>query len=256
MFSMTTKMSLGQFLELQSQEFVALLLDKHGIGGSGVRHTSNVLQDLVSAFQAAADAHLRSLVGEIARTDGDLRSRVSPKYRYDERLADFKACLLLDGYMLDNRQLLPLDPSIVGEASVDDDLTRELNASGRPRAADVIQKLQDSVQAFRGALPNFNACLNDARVALQSLATMIAQARLPAPPGTSDATKWGAVVAYLKASGFITDEEEKGLVGVFGFVSPGSHRPIGLTDQEFARLGRSFVAGMCWFLVKRYRVLP
>ena len=48
-------------------------------------------------------------------------------------------------------------------------------------------------------------------------------------------------------------EAERGLVGVFGFVSPGSHRPLGFSEAEFARLGRGFVAGMCWFLVKRFR---
>jgi hypothetical protein len=256
MFSIRTKLSLAQFLELQEQEFVALLLDKHDIGGTAVRYTTNVLQDLVSSFQRAADVPLHSLVGEIARTDRDLRSRVNPKYRYDERFGDLKNCLLLDGYILANWELRPLDPSIVEEASVEDDLTLELRASGLSDADEVVKKLQDSVQAFRTSPPNFNACLNDARVALQSLATIIARARQLAHPGLFDVTKWGSVVGYLKSSGFITDEEEKGLVGVFGFVSPGSHRPIGITDQEFARLGRSFVAGMCWFLAKRYRGSP
>ena len=65
--------------------------------------------------------------------------------------------------------------------------------------------------------------------------------------------KWGSIIEYLRASGLITIEEERGLAGVFGFVSPGSHRPLGLSDQELARLGRSFASGMCWFLIKKYR---
>jgi hypothetical protein len=52
---------------------------------------------------------------------------------------------------------------------------------------------------------------------------------------------------------FITNEEEKGLVGVYGFVSPGSHRPLGIPEEQMTRLGRSLALGMCWFLVKSYQ---
>lgn len=256
MFSIRAMLSLAQFLELQNHNLSALLLDKHGVGVLGVCNTSQVLADLVSALYGAPDGALSSLLSEVAQTQGDLRNRISPRYRYDERFRDLKACLLLDGYLLTDRELVPIDPSITEGPAVEDDLTRELNASGLSDAGAVIQKLEDSAHAFRGASPNFNACLNDARVALQTLATNIAQVRSSSDLGSFDPTKWGSVIAYLRSTSFITDEEEKGLVGVFGFVSPGSHRPLGLSDEEFARLGRSFVAGMCWFLVKRYRAVP
>jgi hypothetical protein len=179
--------------------------------------------------------------------------RVSPKYRYDERFDDLERCLQLDGYRLDDSGLTSLDPSVVGVVSLDDDLKKELSLSGLPNVTQVIQKLEDSANAFRSSKPNYNACLNDARVALQTLATTIGQARVSAHPGSFDVTKWGSIIAYLRGTGFITTEEERGLTGVFGFVSPGSHRPLGLSDKEIARLGRSFVSGMCWLLIKRYR---
>ena len=152
--------------------------------------------------------------------------------------------------------MVPLDPSIPETPALEDDLTRELKASGLPDVHDLIGRLEASAQAFRASSPNFNSCLNDARVALQGIATKIAQARSVSQPGSFDPTKWGSVITYFRSTDFITDEEERGLVGVFGFVSPGSHRPLGLSDQEFARLGRSFAIGMCWFLVKRYRAAP
>ena len=73
----------------------------------------------------------------------------------------------------------------------------------------------------------------------------------PRPPGF-DETKWGQVAAHLRTSGVISLEEEKGLVGVFTFVSPGAHTTIGLAENEMARLGRTFVIGMCYFLIKRH----
>ena len=53
-------------------------------------------------------------------------------------------------------------------------------------------------------------------------------------------------------SGEITVEEEKGLAGVFGFLSPGAHRPVGIPEDQMTRLGRSFALNMCWFLLKNH----
>jgi len=255
-----TVRSLAQYLELQNGELITLLLEKHrlyaGAVSEAVRYRTGLLTALVQSLDAGGEAQLSALLDEIARTSGDLRNRVSPRYRYDERFADLQQCLQLDGYLIADNRLIPLDPSIVGSPPLEDDLTRELANSGLPSASDVIQKLNDSAQSFRVPTPNYNASLNDARIALQTLATSIADARVSAHPGPFEQSKWGSVIAYLRSTGFITEEEERGLVGVFGFVSPGSHRPLGLSEAEFARLGRSFVAGMCWFLVKRYRANP
>lgn len=62
--------------------------------------------------------------------------------------------------------------------------------------------------------------------------------------------KWGEVIGFLRSSGEITLEEEKGLAGVFGFLSPGAHRPVGIPENQMARLGRSFALNMCWFLLQ------
>ena len=62
-------------------------------------------------------------------------------------------------------------------------------------------------------------------------------------------------MSYLRTSDFITMEEEVALAGVFGLVSEGAHIPVGLTEQEMVRLGRTFIVGMCFFLVKRHNSL-
>ncbi len=257
MVGIRTTRSLAQFLELQDGDLLAVLLEKHGFHGDeiaeAIQYRKGLLAALVASLDVGGESEIAGLLDEIVCTSGDLRNRVSPRYRYDERFADLEQCLQLDGYLIANRKLVPIDPSIIGAPPVEDDLTRELGESGLPKAGDVIKKLGDSVEAFRASTPNYNASLNDARVALQTLATDIANVRVSAHPGTFDSAKWGSVIAYLRTSGFITEEEERGLVGVFGFVSPGSHRPLGFSESEFARLGRSLVAGMCWFLVKRYQ---
>ena len=89
-------------------------------------------------------------------------------------------------------------------------------------------------------------------MALQTLATNIALALNEKHGGDFEKSKWGSVISYLRQIEFITMEEERGLAGVFGFVSPGSHRPVSIPDKEMARLGRNFAIGMCYFLVKSY----
>jgi hypothetical protein len=74
-------------------------------------------------------------------------------------------------------------------------------------------------------------------------------ARNPAGPAY-DTIKWGSVISFLRLQGVLTTEVEKGLAGVYGFVSPGAHRLLGLTEEEMARLGRSIALAMSWFLVK------
>jgi hypothetical protein len=96
-----------------------------------------------------------------------------------------------------------------------------------------------------------NACLNDARIALQTLVTAISRRR-PERPAGLDETRWGQVLAHLRTSRFVNETEEQLIGKVFSFVSPGAHMHIGLSDAEMARLGRSLCATMCYFLMKRY----
>ena len=242
--------SLAQFLELYETDFVVVLVNKHGIRNFVV---GMGLTELNESIRSANDEMLLSLIGEIVRTSGDLRARVNPKYRYDERFTDLCRCLQLDGYLLQEKKLTQTDPSIGDAPSLDDDLLQELKTSRLSDAEEIVEKINTSSESFRSSPPNYNACLNDVRVALETLARSIATTQQCVGSPAYEKTKWGSVIGFLKAIGFITQEEERGLAGVYSFVSSGSHRPIGISDAEMARLGRSLALGMCWFLVKSYR---
>lgn len=248
MIGSRSRYSLAQFLELHKAEFVMALVNKHGIPIFVEEVT--LLADIVNCLRDESDEKLLSLLDEIARTKRDLRTRINPKYRHDERLSDLWRCLQLDGYIIDGATLVQTDPSISDAPPLDDDLILELQASGLPDAEEVIKKINDSSELFRSTPPNFNGCLNDIRVALETLARAIATTQKSASDPPFDQTKWGAVLSFLRSVNFITQEEEKGLAGVYGFVSPGSHRSLCISEEQMARLGRSFALGMCWFLVK------
>ena len=145
-----------------------------------------------------------------------------------------------------------MEPSIEGGEALEDDMTSALMESGLDKAEEIVKTLENSAEAFRRNPPNYNSCLSEARVALQTLATGIADSRQRSRPRPFNRNKWGEVIAYLRVSGLITNEEEEGLAGVFKFVSPGAHRPVGSDEEEMARLGRALVVSMCYFLVKAF----
>ena len=252
MLSTRTALSLWLFLGLQDRGFLTMLLKKNGLP-SDLGYFSDLATALQWHLSEVAADHLHSLLDEIVRTQNDLRARVGETYRYDERWEDFLRCLELDGYKVEGGRLVPIDPTIPGTAPMDDDLSAELRRSRLPEAEDILRIMESSAEAFRQVPPDYNACLNNARVALETLARAIARARLGSRPAPFDETKWGQVLAYLRTSSLITHKEEGGLSGVYSFVSPGAHTPVGFTEQEMVRLGRSLVASMCYFLVKTHK---
>ena len=247
MISERSRLSLCQFLFLQPRPHLSVLLRKHGID-----EDIRVLDRLVASVEEAQPSQLHSLLSEIIRTQGALLNQAPTRYEYRERWRDLELCLLLDGYKIERSELVAIDPTIEGTEPLDDDLTALLRESDLPEADSVIGMLGSSTDAFRKEPPDVNACLAEARVALETTAKAIANERRGHYPGSYVESKLGSVLTYLHTSGFITPEEEKGLAGVYRFVSPGAHRPVEPDELEMARLGRSLSIGMLYFLVKRF----
>lgn len=89
--------SLSQLLELQETSFVLVLLSKYNIS---VSISGGMLLNILSSMRALEDRAILQAISEIEETAGDLRARVNPKYRFDERMHDLAQCLLLDGYTI------------------------------------------------------------------------------------------------------------------------------------------------------------
>jgi hypothetical protein len=252
MIGSRTYHSFAQFLALQEPAVSAVLLSKYGV--DRISSSNNLLYDLLSTLRVLDQHSLMLALAEVMATSGDLRARVNPKYRFDERMRDLTQCLLLDGYIIQDKALVQTDPSIADAAPLEDDLIASLQGSGAPHASEIVRKINDSAEAFRSTPPDYNASLVNARVALETLAGDIAfdvASRLQSSAAYNP-SKWGELLAFLRDSGEITSEEERGLAGVFGFLSPGAHRPIGVPDDQMTRLGRSFALNMCWFLLKNH----
>lgn len=251
MISQRTRYSLAQFLAVQDTSVSIALFGKHDILLPPI-YPSQLLMSLINVVSEQCDKNLLLILREIIATPGSLRANVSPKSVFDERMHDLSQCLLIDGYMVQDKRLTQADPSISDAAPLEDDLITALRNALFPQRDAIIEKINDSAEAFRSSPSDYNAALTNARVALEALAVDVAAevARQSQGNVSYNPSKWGEVIGFLRTSGEISVEEEKGLAGVFGFLSPGAHRPLGIPESQMARLGRSFALNMCWFLVQ------
>lgn len=240
-----TKLSLCQFLDLFGQDVLHVLLEKHGITAWGYSQTeiSKVVSD-------ADQGSIETLIDEVARTNGDLRNRVSPRYRFDERWSDFEKCLLLDGFKIQEKEIQTIEPVIEGAQTLEDDLTNELKVSGLPSTNEINRLIRLSAESFRKSTPDYNACLTHARVALETIVRTIAHSH--GLEIEQDSKTWGRSLSRIKSVGFVSNKEEAAIASTYTFISDGAHIPVGFTEEEFTRFGRNLAMSVCYFIIKKF----
>lgn len=242
-----TKLSLCQFLglmDLFDRDVLPVLLEKHGITTRGYNQ-----RELSKTMSEVAPDSLGTLVDELARTSGDLRSRVSPRYRFDERWSDFAKCLLLDGFKLEGNKLVKLEPMIEAVEPLEDDLTRELEASSLVSVNDINRHIRLSAESFRQLTPDYNACLSHARIALETIVRSLAKEH--GLEVVQESKAWGMSLSHIKSAGVVTSKEESAIASTYIFISDGAHIPVGFTEEEFVRFGRNLAMSVCYFIIKK-----
>ncbi len=190
MLSARTKLSLIQYLQLFPLELLSLLFRKHDREVPYGTHT-DCLED---ALSKSHPDQVASLLDEIVKTQGNMRSRISSRYLYDERWEDLTRCLLLDNYKIEEKRLIQIEPTLEGVTPVEDDLVRELRITGLYDFEGIIRLLDNSAEDFRKVPPDYNGCLTNARAAMQTLAVGIAKQHRENCGESLDDTKWGQVL--------------------------------------------------------------
>jgi len=118
-----SRYSLAQFLNLQKPDLALMLLMKH----EAAKSIEDDLSGLGRACLEMDESRLIELIEEIAATSGDLRDRVTPRYRFDQRYDELQRCLDADGIQINGSIVFVRDKVIdpfVG--------TGDLLRSGRP----------------------------------------------------------------------------------------------------------------------------
>jgi hypothetical protein len=236
--NLRTKISLSQLLDLFEYNLNNLLLEKHSL--------EHYCSNIIDIKDALLEGSLESLIQEIISTQKDLRSRVTPKYKFDERWEDFQKCLLLDGYKItESNSIISIEPTIDGMAATEDDLTLELRNSSLSKKEEIIKLLIGSENAFKNTSPDYNQCLSKARIALET----IVRNKVEDEDGINES--WGRSLSILKSKDFLTNQEEQAISSTYTYVSDGSHIPLGFTEEEYARYGRNLLMSVCYYIIKK-----
>lgn len=236
--NLRTKISLSQLLDKFDYPQINILFEKHSLSCNCFNITD--IKDVLTT------ENIISLIQEIVLTKRELRSRINPKYVFDERWDDFEKCLLLDGYKInENNTISSIEPSVDGIIAMEDDLIAEINQSSLSKKDEIIQLIKESEEAFKNATPDYNGCLSKSRIAIETIV------RSKVEDETSTSESWGRSLNILKANGFITDNEEQALVSIYRLVSDGSHKPLGFTDEEYSRYGRNLIMTTCYYIIKK-----
>ncbi|MBF0308257.1 MAG: hypothetical protein HQL56_01850 [Magnetococcales bacterium] len=240
--SKRSKMSLVQFFLRFNRHEQQILFEKHDI--HDVWYSFDVIRE---SLESASEESITSLLDEMCRTPVSMR-RCMDDDIYFERWGDLCRNLELDGYIrrIDewghpSGPFIANDPAPAGQEPLEDLLTVEFDESHLNGAEDILGLLSKSAKAYvRG---DHNAALVNARIALESTARALADS-----PTSPDSIKWGSILCDLKRRDMITDEHEKALAGVYGILSKAAHHHM--TEQEYARFGRSLACSMIFFLLR------
>jgi len=257
-----SKYALCQLLELFSVGKVDTLLCKYDLQADGLENYSRPdvqIGDMPASVREEILQSSHSFIGnvleEFGRKHDSFRKNVTPRYLFDQHWQDLCRNLHLDGYRAEEisegytvrYEFIPVEPEIDGIEPVEDDLTKEIGKSGLPNSDEICRMLTESAQEF--CEEDFNACLSKARIALERIAVGMANSMQNEIDNRD--MRWGKAIALLRQSGHIGEQEETCLTGVYGFISPGSHVPVGADEKEFVRLGRNLSITCCYFLIKR-----
>jgi len=256
-----TKISLSQFLNLFTDITTYMLFRKHQIPVKNLDQKFEKYQCLAEQFDLilisdalikATPVSIEALINEVVRTQGDLRSQVSPKYTFDQRWSDFDKCLLLDGFRIENEEVIRIELLIESNTPVADDLTSELNSSCLGSSNLVTSHIKLSAEAFTKPAPDYNACLINSRIALDILVKAIAEYLGLKMESVTDSKKWGVSLHHLKENGLISCKEEDVISSIYTVISDGAHKSIGITEEDYVRFGRNLVMSICYFIIKKF----
>jgi len=246
--SKRTKLSLSQLISLFGDYEWQILMEKYNISSKGkCSHQMQINQIILRANNES----IANLFEEIVRRIEDIRHGTwSPKYKFDIRWKELKLCLLLDGFKIENNIITSVEPTIEGNNPIEDDLTKELELSSLTESKDIIIHINRSAQSFLQLEPDYNGCLSNARIALETLVRAIAKNK-----GfiiTNENKAWGSSLNHLKEISFINKKEEETIASLYTFVSEGSHIPLGFTQEEYTRFVRNLITSICYFISKLF----
>jgi len=243
-FSHQTRGAIAQILTAVSTEGSETFLYKHlGI--------SNVLS-LVSALANASDNELRAMATELIVNNPLIRATAPVKWVFEAGVTDLERWVFHDGWIVEEGGLVRLTPAAEEITGVRDKLIEDLASSGIDSDGSIREALENSSKDFNAQPPDFNGSITKVRITLESIARRAAQSLAAKQQHVYEQDSWGKALQLLRSLGAIEQNEEDILARIYTFISPGTHVPKGVTEEEWARLARTFGLSSAYFLLHKY----
>ena len=246
LFSHQTKGTIVQLLNAIQYEDARVFFFKH----LGIYKAE--LCDFIYHISNVSDETLREIIREFLSNNKMLRAGAPIKNVFDSGIVDLERWVLHDGWIVENGALLRVTPAAEEITGIRDTLLEDLANSGLDNEGAIVTAIENSAKHFVANPPDFNGSVTNVRIALETVARNAAKtiSTKRGCPYLDD--KWGKALQLLRSQGVIEQEEEDTLSRVYTFISPGAHIPKGITEEEWARLARTFGLSSAYFLLKKY----
>ncbi len=246
-FGRETVGSIVQVLSSIERDFVEVLFHKH-LGASSSQFGVGPIGYL-NALEYADEDVLGALVAELVRETSAICAYAPTKYVFDGAWREFERWLLHDGWAIEDNALVRLTPEAEEITGVRDRLFEDLEGSGLDDDGEIRRMLGEAADDFKAEEPDFNGSTTKVRIALETTAR---RAAASLESGTAVEYTWGSALAFLRDAEVLEQTEEEVVARVYTFISPGAHVPAGITEEEWARLSRTFGLASCYFILKKY----
>lgn len=243
-FSHQTRGAIVQVLFAISAAAADTFLYKH----LGRFEIESYLPEVASAPPQA----LRAMLAELLINNKILYHEAPVKHVFLSGLEDLRRWALHDGWTVEEDRLVRLTPVAEEATGIRDRFLQDIEVSGLDGDNAIRVAVENSSKDFVAEPPDFNGSTTKVRMALETIARRAAKAVATRNSGIYLEDSWGKALQFLRITGVIEPQEEEILARVYTFVSPGAHVPKGITEEEWARLARTFGLSSAYFLLRKY----
>lgn len=243
-FSHQTRGTIAQILTVVSPGGSSTFLYKHlGVSNAPA---------FVSILANAPDDALRAMATELIANNRVLRAAAPVKQVFESGVQELERWVLHDGWLVEQGALVRVTPAAEEMTGVRDKLIEDLATSALDEDGTVRIAIEHSSKDFVAQPPDFNGSIMKVRLALETIARRAAATLAAKQSQSHPDDSWGKALQLLRSLGTLDRSEEEILARVYTFISPGAHIPKGVTEEEWARLARTFGLSSAYFLLRKY----
>lgn len=245
-----TMASTAQALAALKDDQAAALMYKHLAIPPDLSRAS--VLNHVSHLESGSHGAVIDLVKELISEKAAFRTTAPIRHHFDAQCRTLERWLSYDGWLVEQGELVRIGPAAEEASGVRDALIDQLKGGEIDPKGEIRNCIEKAGKAFVQEPPDFNASITNVRISLETIARSAASGRASKGGAPYPNDSWGNALLYLRQANVVELKEEDVLAKIYTFISPGAHVPKGLTEEEWARLARTFGLGAAYFFLRKH----